>query len=160
MSKKKKIKKPKEKTLDESNKKETTAEEVKAKRDVLAEQIEKATAGLYYVSETDAEIRLFVGGKSATVSKAEILAQTENADTPVEERNFAEFFERLTKTEDWFGEEETETARKFVELKRVLENNIRDLKVFKIGKIQLDVYVVGLDAEDRLIGVQMKAVET
>ncbi|MCA1623686.1 MAG: nuclease A inhibitor family protein [Acidobacteria bacterium] len=34
------------------------------------------------------------------------------------------------------------------------------MKVFKIGKIELDVYAVGLNAENRLMGIKTKAVET
>lgn len=147
--------------MGEASEENTKVEKAAAKLSVLAEQIEKAAAGLYYISETDAEVKPFVGGKAEAVSKEEVSAQTKNrADAPIEERNFAEFFERLTKIEDWFGDEEKETARKFAELKKVLENNIRDLKVFKIGKIQLDIYAVGLDAENRLIGIKTKAVET
>ncbi len=82
------------------------------------------------------------------------------ADTPVEERNFAEFFARLAEIQDWFGDEEKATAQKFADLKKLLESNLRDLKVFKIGKIQLDVYAVGIDAENNLLGIQTKAVET
>ncbi len=43
---------------------------------------------------------------------------------------------------------------------RTNEKNLRNLKVFKVGKIQLDIYVVGLDAENRLLGIKTKAVET
>ncbi len=42
----------------------------------------------------------------------------------------------------------------------LLENNLKGLKVFKIGKIQLDVYVVGIDAEGKLTGIKTNAVET
>jgi len=45
-------------------------------------------------------------------------------------------------------------------LKILLEKKLKELKVFKIGKIQLDIYVVGLDAESNLTGIQTKAVET
>jgi hypothetical protein len=66
----------------------------------------------------------------------------------------------LTEIQDWFGDEEKETAQKFARLRELLEKNLRDLKVFKVGKIQLDVYVVGLDAESKLTGIKTKAVET
>jgi hypothetical protein len=113
------------------------------------------------MSETDAEISPFFGGQAQSVTKKEILSQTKNlADTPVEERNFAEFFARLAEIQDWFGDEEKATAQKFADLKKLLESNLRDLKVFKIGKIQLDVYAVGIDAENNLLGIQTKAVET
>lgn len=154
MARKKKIK--------ENDKKEPESDLLENKPKVyLFEKIGKAVEGLYYISETDAEIFPFSGRKAEEVTKEEILAQTEHFENPnVEERNFADFFERLIKIQDWFGTEETEIAGKFSELKDLLEQNLRDLKVFKIGSIELDVYVVGLDAENILTGIRTKAVET
>jgi len=127
----------------------------------LAEQIKNLSQGLYYMSETDAEILPFIGKVAKSVSKEEILRQTENSpDTPVEERDFAEIFDRLISIQDWYGEEETATAGNFAALRDLLEKNLKDLKVFKIGKIQLDVYFVGLDAVGNLTGIKTKAVET
>jgi len=129
--------------------------------DKFKEQIRETSEGLYFMSETDAEILPFFGKQAQAVTKEEILSQTESAtNAPVEERNFTEFFARLTEIQDWFGDEEKATARKFGELKILLESNLRDLKVFKIGKIQLDVYAVGLNAENNLLGIKTKAVET
>lgn len=131
-----------------------------AKKD-LAQRIEMASKGLFYISETDAEILPFVGMKSAAVTKEEILRQTEKkADTPVEERDFDEIFQRLSKIEDWFGDEEKETAEKYVALRTLLKKTLKDLKVFKVGSIELNVYFVGLDAEGNLMGIKTRAVET
>lgn len=127
----------------------------------LTEQIKTASEGLYYISETDAEILPFTGSKADSVTKEEILRQTNNqADENVEEREFGEIFARLTKIQDWFGDEEKVTAEKFYALKNLLEKNLRDLKVFKIGSIDIDIYFVGLDAENNLTGIQTKAIET
>lgn len=134
---------------------------VEKQRSALVKEIEKLVSGLSYVSETDSEIFPFVGEKAEAVTKEIILTQTKNAaDVAVEERNFEDFFSRLTKIEDWFGEEETEAARKFAVLKELLQKKLKDLKVFKIGEIELDVYAVGLDAENVLTGIKTKAVET
>ncbi len=114
--------------------------------DELAKQIKKVSKGLYYISETDAEIFPFIGNKAEAVTVKEVLKQTERvAETPVEERDFTEFFTHLTQIQDWFGEEEMAMAQKFSDLKDLLEKNLKDLKVFKVGKIQLDIYVVGLN---------------
>lgn len=142
-------------------KKKMTFAEPKSKKDDLAEQIEKSVKGLWYMSETDAEIMPFIGNQTEAVTKENLLTQIEKQlDTPVEERDFTELFERLTKMQDWFGDEEKETAEKFSVLRNLLETNLKDLKVFKVGKIELDVYVVGLDSEGNLMGIQTKAVET
>jgi hypothetical protein len=153
--------KSKEKKLDKTKEKNSGEKHIDRQRTDVFEQIKAATEGLYYISETDAEILPFGGEKAEAASKETILAQTKApADSQVEERDFAEFFARLTEIQDWFGDEEKETAQKFGQLKELLEKNLRDLKVFKIGKIQLDVYAVGLDAENNLIGIKTKAVET
>ena len=161
MPKRKKLKKLKEKKLEIPKEKVLEKQKADSRTDNLAEQIKIAVKGLYYISETDAEILPFVGKQAKAVSKQVILSQTKKAaDSTVEERDFAGFFARLTEIQDWFGDEEKATAQKFVQLKELLEKNLRDLKVFKIGKIQLDVYIVGLDAEDNLLGIETKAVET
>lgn len=127
----------------------------------LAKQIRKIAEGLYYISETDAEIFPFTGTKTDAVTKENLLRQTENKpDAPVEERDFSTFFTRLTRVEDWFGDEEKHSAAKFARLKELLESNLKDLKVFKVGRIEIDIYMVGLDAENRLTGIKTKAVET
>jgi hypothetical protein len=127
----------------------------------LAEQIKNLSQGLYYMSETDAEILPFIGTAAKSVTKEEILRQTKGLPgTPVEERDFAGIFDRLISIQDWYGEEETAAAGNFAALRELLEKNLKDLKVFKIGKIELDIYFVGLDASGNLMGIKTKAVET
>jgi Nuclease A inhibitor-like protein len=127
----------------------------------LTEQIKSVAAGLWYMSETDAEILPFTGSKSDVVTKENLLNQiSKPSDSPVEERDFNEFFARLTEIKDWFGDEEKATAARFAVLKDLLKKSLKDLKVFKIGKIQIDIYAVGLDANSNLAGIQTKAVET
>jgi len=129
--------------------------------ETLFKQLTEASKGIYYMSETDAQITPFIGGASNEVSKEEIIRLTGIApDEQIEERDFAEVFERLTIIQDWFGEDETKTVAKYSELRRLLEENLKDLKVFKIGKIELDIYFVGLNQAGILMGVKTKAVET
>lgn len=161
MLKRKKHKKSKEKKLVDLPKEVSEQQNKNSGEDELKRQIEKASEGLYFISETDAEILPFFGKQAENVTKEEILSQTESAaNTLVEERNFTEFFARLTEIQDWFGDEEKVTAQRFADLEDLLKKNLRDLKVFKVGKVELEVFVVGLDAENNLLGIKTKAVET
>lgn len=131
------------------------------KKTELVEQIREASKGLYYTSETDAPIEAFAGSKADAVTQENLLGQIGKApDSPVEERNFDDFFAPLTELQDWFGDEEKATAAKFAGLRDLLKNNLTDLNVFKIGSIELDIYAVGLDAHGNLTGIKTKAVET
>ena len=99
--------------------------------DVLFDEIKLACDGLIYVSESDAPLLPFSGPAATEVTGEIILQQTgAKADAPLEEVAFAEFFGRLTAVKDWFGEAEMSRAKRFLVLQKLLEENLRSLKVF------------------------------
>ncbi len=129
--------------------------------DALFCEIELACEGLVYISETDAPVLAFSGPAANGPTGEIILQQTGGkADAPIDEVEFDAFFGRLTEIKDWFGETEKTRAKKFLDLQRLLEENLRQRKVFRIGRIQLDIFAVGIDDDGRLMGVTTRAVET
>jgi hypothetical protein len=132
----------------------------KAENEVL-EGIKSLCSGLYYMSETDAEILPFFGGKVEKLTKenfAEEIGVTDHSK--IEERDFDSFFKRLVEIKEWFGEEEKKMAKRFSELRDFLLQNLSDLRVFRIGKIEIDIYVVGISKSGKIMGFKTKAVET
>lgn len=135
--------------------------ETKKNSERLFGAIEDAVKGLIYVSEIDSAVVGFAGVEAGEVSEKTILQQLGcSGETVIEMISFEEFFARLTALKDWFGERETISAKKFLELKRLLEENLSDLKVFRIGNVRIDIFAVGIDTAGRLVGVRTKAVET
>ena len=127
----------------------------------LLQRIETACECLIYTSETDAPVTAFRGSAVAEVTGQIILQQTGGkADAAIREAAFEAFFEQLTAIKNWFGEAETAKAKKFIELKKLLEENLRSLKVYRVGTVQIDIYIAGIDGEGMLAGVKTKAVET
>ena len=85
----------------------TDRKEAKTPKGDLTQQIKTASEGLWYISETDAEIFPFTGSKADSVTKENLLKQIgKPPGTPVEERDFNQMFERFIKIQDWFGDEE------------------------------------------------------
>lgn len=125
------------------------------------EQLTESVSGLFYLSETDAEIFVVSGKQKESLTKDSLLIQiARKNEEKIEEKDFNEFFEPLCKMHEWFGVEEKQIAERFFKLKELLQQNLHDLKVFRIGKKEIDIYVVGLDKENILRGIQTKAVET
>lgn len=124
-------------------------------------RIAVACKELTYVSETDAEVTPYAPPN--TDAKApEIISQHagRSVDDLVEEVSFSAFFQRLTTIRDWYGERETLRAKKFLELQKLLEEDLTELKVYRLGRIQIDIFVVGRDQNGLLMGVTTKAIET
>ncbi|GAP99842.1 sugar-non-specific nuclease inhibitor NuiA homolog [Leptolyngbya sp. NIES-2104] len=71
-----------------------------------------------------------------------------------------QFFEPVVTEQDWFGDEEKETAAKYRSLLSALKENLSDLKVYRVGEIQIDVYVVGKDEARNIVGIATQIVET
>ena len=133
----------------------------KKNSDELLVAIKTAVDSLTYTSESDAEVLAFAGSATDAVSPETILQQAKlERDAPVEEVQFDVFFERLTAVKDWFGEAEKTKAKKFLDIKGLLEKNLRDLKVYRFGNVRIDIFAVGIDPEGRVMGIRTKAVET
>ncbi|MCS6873696.1 MAG: nuclease A inhibitor family protein [Pyrinomonadaceae bacterium] len=132
----------------------------KESMDFIFDSMKSMTEGLYYMSETDAEILAFKGGIVDRLDKESFAKSTALRSEEIEERDFEKFFERLTKVQDWFGEEERKNAERFKKLRDFMKNHLRDLRVFRVGKIEIEIYVVGIDSKGRIYGFRTQAVET
>jgi len=125
----------------------------------LLAEITKITAGLVYVSETDAEVQPFTGGAVANDDVTSALTAIDDRE-PVEEIDPANFFSRLTALQAWFGAAEKKRAARFARLQRFIEENLRGMKVLKVGRVQKTIYAIGISPGNNLLGVKMDAVET
>ncbi|MGI8545359.1 MAG: nuclease A inhibitor family protein [Aridibacter sp.] len=130
---------------------------------MLKEKLDEATDKLFYISESDAPVKPFTGGRAEAVTSGNLLKEikTGSKNGSIEEITPAEFFEPLTKLRAGASAQETEYAERFDKIKNMLDENLRDVKVFKVGDdYQKKVYIVGLDEEGNLTGVQTEATET
>ena len=127
----------------------------------LIDRIARCCVGLVYISESDSPIKVFACG-AVDALNANTIRAIVNApkDARVEEQDFQTFFARLTKSEPWHDDTQRLQTKKFLELQNILEENLRDLKVLKIGEIRVSIYAVGLDKNNNVIGVSTQAVET
>jgi hypothetical protein len=124
--------------------------------------IQTAIHGLLYTSETDSPFTLMHWRSSEpTLTSAVFLKLIdESPGAQVEEIGLEEFFRGLTQDQDWHDEVAKQFVQKYRNLLIVLKQNLAELKVFRIGKVQIDIYVVGREANGDWAGIKTTAVET
>jgi hypothetical protein len=123
--------------------------------------LKQASKGLVYLSETDAPFETFSWGKAGgdlTPANVRKLAKA-GAKAPVEEVGLDDFFKPLTEEHD-HSPEEAEDIGKYKILMKVMNDQLTDAAVFKVGKVNIDVYVVGKTKDGEWVGLKTKAVET
>ena len=126
----------------------------------LVEALREATRGLLFMSESDYPFEVFAwGGAEPTREFLRGLACADSS-AQVETRGAREFFRAATSEPDWKGEDELTVARRFQALLRLLETSLADLKVYRVGEIDIAVYVAGRAPSGNFIGVSTRVVET
>ena len=122
------------------------------KKDPVLDALKKASKGLRFVSETEAELEPFVwkeGGALTPERLRELAGAGEG--TPVEETTLDRFF-RAVPSED---------KAKFQKLAKALQEQLSGIKVYKLGEeAEKEVYVVGQTADGRWAGLKTTVVET
>ena len=131
----------------------------------LLETLKKLTKGLIYSSEADFAVKPFLWTKTEveaellTPDKVKALLKIKPNDA-VEIVTLEAFFESAVALEDWFGEEEKQTAKQFQTLADTLRTNLAEIAVYKIGTAKKTVVIVGKTKDGEYAGVTTKVVET
>ena len=81
------------------------------------------------------------------------------ADSPVETVALDYLFRNVAHEKEWHDEVQKANVSKFQNLVSTLEKNLTDIKVYRVGTIDIDVYIVGKN-EGELAGLSTKVVET
>lgn len=126
----------------------------------LLHTIKDAAQGLLFPSESDFPIEPFFYGSDEPTPEGLRKHLGLSPDVPVEETTLASFFEGLTEASEEASNEEQADVDRYRELRKVLETNLEDVRVYRLGTIDIEVIVLGRHASGVWMGVRTNVVET
>ena len=127
--------------------------------EILAE-LERAAAGLFYLSESDYpfETVCFETGEKPEPERLREMAGC-GEDARVEVTSLEDFFTDASAVELPSGGGGA-CPSSFHGLVRLLRENLTDVKVYRVGEVNIPVFVLGRSASGRWLGVSTRVVET
>ncbi len=126
----------------------------------IANLLKTASADLRFMSESDYPFELVLWSAAREATPENLLQHMgKPPGTLVKVVDLDSFFSSATQEQDWYGAEEKATVTKYRNLVETIKNNLTDVKVFRIGEIEIDVYIVG-KVDAGLVGLKTKVVET
>jgi hypothetical protein len=130
--------------------------------DEITAKLKDASSGLVMPSESDYPFEPFLwSGTKEPLTPEKILELTNHPqNSPVETIDLPYLFRNLAQEQEWHDEQQKENVGKYRKLLEVLESNLSDIQVFRVGEINIDVYVVGKIESGDLAGLATKVVET
>ena len=124
----------------------------------LTDRLTKLSEDLLFPSESDYPLEPFTWD-SATLTPETILTRSQKpADTAIEAITLEDFFEPVTVDKDWFEDEDRQVAQRFRDLQAAIAT-LENVQVFRLGKIEIDVYIVGAIGAD-IVGLKTTVIET
>jgi len=122
----------------------------------------EAAEGLLFMSEADHPLEPFrletPEGEPSRQRLRELAGAP--AGARVEVTTPEQFFAVAAGEQAWKGEAELSTARRFQRLLRVLKAELTDLRVYRVGEINIPVYVLGKSPSGNWLGLSTRVVET
>lgn len=129
---------------------------------VLIARLQDATKGLLWMSEIDAPLEVVHWLPSdLELTQERLLKLTHHPlTTPVKMVAVDTFFAGATEEQDWFGEEERAIAEQYRTLVAILKQSLSNLRVYRVGEVNIDLYILGQAASGDWVGLATQAVET
>ncbi|MCX6216349.1 nuclease A inhibitor family protein [Spirosoma sp.] len=129
----------------------------------FSESVSALLTDLLYPSESDETIEIV----TCYLKQAEPLSVSQIKDwlmlppsVAVEEMLEADLWEPVITEQDWYTAEEKDRTARFQKLKQVVENTLTVRQVFRVGEAELDVYLLGIQADGDRAGIKTKIIQT
>ncbi len=120
----------------------------------------EATGDLRWMSESDYPFQVFVW-EERELTAEQLREKTGHApDSPLETKELEQFFAPALREYDWHDEEDKETVRRYRSLGQTLQYYLSDIRVYRLGEVEIDVYIIGKTRLGNLAVLATKAVET
>jgi Nuclease A inhibitor-like protein len=122
----------------------------------IIDRLKQTTIDLLWVSESDYPFQIVVWSDKAIDSR--LFPTCPNEDIQV--ISLDDFFAPALRVEDWYEEEELATVDRYKLLLQTIDSSLSEIRVFRLGEIEVDVYIVGKTPDGDVIGLQTTIVET
>jgi hypothetical protein len=133
-----------------------------ARSRAVVRELERAAAGLFYVTEADHPFQVlhFPDLRGPPTPAAVARATGQPPGRPFTVASVREFFLTATTAQPWHAPAEQEQVRRFRALVRVLETQLREVRVYRFGALDIDAYVIGVTSAGDWAGLATHLVQT
>ncbi len=128
--------------------------------ETILQELAAAIQDLPYISETDAFWETITWPGSVAPTPATILAWHNTPDMPIRLDDFVRMFRAPTTAHEGLSESGLQRVRRYRHLVSLLQENLADIAIFRIGGVEQTVYVLGRTAQGVWLGLKTHASET
>jgi hypothetical protein len=127
----------------------------------IVEKLQQASADLLWMSESESPFEIVKWERGSDCTPETLISSSDrDADRAIGCTSLADFFAPALRVEDWYGAEELANVKKFEELYHAIESNLQQVQVFRVGEVEVTVYILGKTPDGDTVGLKAQVVET
>ncbi len=128
----------------------------------IIDRLKTATTDLYWSSESDYPFEIVTWDRDVEMTPTALLARSDpdfDLDS-TSSSSLADLFAPMLIVEDWYEAAELANVDRYRQLLQTIEANLSDLKVFRFGEVEVNIYIVGKTDNGDVIGLKTRSIET
>lgn len=125
------------------------------------QKIREASEGLLYLSEADYPLEtVYLDEPVSDLNRALLSLATKEAGTPIEKVELPYFFRNQVRVYPDSPPEQQARAQRFSRLQQVLEEELTDIAVYRVGETDIDAFIIGKLRNGKWAGLRTRLIET
>jgi Nuclease A inhibitor-like protein len=126
----------------------------------IIDLFKQATTDLLWSSESDYPFQIVTWERGVDLTPTALFSKLADPNVAIEQITLAELFEPVLTIEDWYEADELAQVDRYTSLYQAIESNLTDVQVFRIGAIDIAIYIVGKTPDGDVVGLKTHVVET
>lgn len=129
----------------------------------LLEMLKSMSEDLLFTSESDYPFEVICWEIKTKVVDATTIQEyigTKSKTLEVKESTPDKLLSRKARTRPYYSTERREKANRFKQIIDFFQSQVANAKAFRIGKVEIDIYIIGTVSDSHIIGLKTTAVET
>jgi len=127
---------------------------------IIINRLKQATVDLLWSSESDFPWEIVTWQQGTQITPTALFSDVDDADRSIESITLTELFAPILTAEDWYKAAEIAQVNRYTELLHAIESNLAEVQVFRVGEVEIAIYVVGKTPTGDLVGLKTHTVET
>jgi hypothetical protein len=124
------------------------------------DRLTHATTDLLWSSESDYPFEIVTWEQGIELTPDALFSDLDDPQLSIESIPLTDLFAPVITVEDWYQEAELTLVDRYKALLQSIESSLSEVQVFRVGEIEIAVYIVGKTATGDVIGLKTYSTET
>jgi hypothetical protein len=126
----------------------------------IIDRLKQATTDLLWSSESDYPFEIVSWEPGIELTPTDLFSNIYDTDLAIESIPLTDLFEPVLTIEDWYEDAELALVDRYKNLLDSINTNLSEVQVFRVGEVEIDVYIIGKTPTGDIIGLKTQSVET